>query len=85
MRSDRHPCRQNIAQGLMLDQVETDMETIGMDLSNISDLEDRLEAYALLPNVANLMLLCGVPHITKGPHILLRKAYLHGTCTVAAL
>ena len=69
----------------MLDQVETDMETIGMDLSNISDLEDRLEAYALLPNVANLMLLCGVPHITKGPHILLRKAYLHGTCTVAAL
>ena len=65
----------------MLDQVKTDVETIGMDLSNICD---RLEAYTLLPNVANLVLLCGVAHITKGPHILLRKAYLHGTCTVAA-
>ncbi len=85
MRSDRHPCWQNVAQGLMLDQVETDMETTGMDLSDIRDLVDRFEADALLPNVANLVLLCGIPHITKGAHILLRKAYLHGTCTVAAL
>lgn len=85
MRSDRHPCWQNVAQGLMLDQVKTDMETTGMDLSHIRDLEDRFEADALLPNVANLVLLCGIPHITKSPHILLRKAYLHGTCTVAAL
>jgi hypothetical protein len=84
MKSARHPCRQNVAQGVMLDQVKTDVETIGMDLSNICDLEDRLEAYTLLPNVANLVLLCGIAHITKGPHIVLRKAYLHGTCTVAA-
>ena len=68
----------------MLDEVETDVETVGMDLSNICDLEDRFEADALLPNVANLVLLCGIAHITKGPHILLREAYLHNTCTIAA-
>jgi len=49
----------------MLDEVETDVETVGMDLSNICDLEDRFEADALLPNVANLVLLCGIAHITK--------------------
>ena len=71
------PGRQNVAQRLMLDQIKTDVEAPGMDLCNICDFEHRLEADAFLADVAHLVLLCGLAHITQGLHIPLRKADLH--------
>lgn len=62
--SGSNPCGQDIAQRLVLHQVKTDMEALGVDLCSVCDLENRLEPNALLANVAHLVLLGGLANIT---------------------
>ena len=66
-----HPGWQNIAQCRMLHQVKTNMEVFGVDLRGVCDLENTLEANALLPNVPNCVFLGGAADIAERSNVTL--------------
>lgn len=53
------------------------METVGMDLRGICDLEHALEPDALLANIAQKVFLGGAAHITQCSDVLLTEAHLY--------
>ena len=55
-----------------------------MNLCRVCHFENRLEANALLTNVAHLVLLGGVANITQRSHILLREANLQQSLRACA-
>lgn len=60
----------------MLHQVEDHMEASGMYLRGVCDLEDALEANALLANVPHCVLLGGSAHITQCSDVALCEPHL---------
>ena len=68
----------------MLHQIKGDMEVFGVNLRGVCDLEDTLEANALLANVANCVLLGSAAHITKGSDVALCESHLAQRRTIAA-
>lgn len=71
-----HPSWQDIAQRRVLHQVKGHMEAFGVDLGSVCDLEDTLEANALLTNVSHCVLLGGAAHIAQRSDVALCEPHL---------